>query len=144
MPAILRESLPKRVASLWDIGSYAGIERIQGHGGGPWEHVGLEQYEVSHHVWVLWVPLFYGGWLFAMRLGRDPDPYHCEHEHDHCASHNLMYSWRMVKAGNGLEWAGSGQDWNAYHRLPRRVTKPKSNGSCMCLPLPNLTKIRAH
>jgi len=36
MPAILRKSLPKRVASLCNIGSYAGIEPIQGHG----DHLG--------------------------------------------------------------------------------------------------------
>ena len=36
MPAILRKSLPNRVASLQDIGSYAGIEPIVGHG----DHLG--------------------------------------------------------------------------------------------------------
>ena len=94
---------------------------------------------MSHHVWVLWVPLFYGGWLLPIGLGRDPDPYHREHEPDHCASHNLMYSWRMVKAGNGLGRPEFCRPMWVYHPLPTPETKPKSNGSCMCLPLPILT-----
>ena len=89
------------------------------------------------------MPLFYRFGLLPMRLGREPYPCYRDQEPCHSESHNLMYSTRMVKAGNGAQWPGSGQDRNAYQRLPRCGTKPKSKCSCMRFPLPILTGIHA-
>ena len=98
---------------------------------------------MSHHVWVSWVPLFHRRWGCLCRLGREPYPCYRDQEPCHSESHNLMYSTRMVKAGNGAEWPGLGQDHDAYQRLPRWLTIPKSNGPCMRFPLPILTGILA-
>ena len=92
---------------------------------------------------VPWVPLFYGGWLLPVGLGREPYPCYQDQEPCHSESHNLIYFTRMVKAGNGAQWPGLGQDRNAYQRLPRWLTKPKSKWSCMRFPLPILTGILA-
>ena len=98
---------------------------------------------MSHHVWVSWVPLFYRFGLLPVGLGREPYPCYTDQEPCHSESHNLIYFTRMVKAGNGAQWPGLGQDRNAYQRLPRWLTKPKSKWSCMRFPLPILTGILA-
>jgi hypothetical protein len=95
-------------------------------------------------VWVVWVPLLHGCWLLPIGLGREPYPCYTDQEPCHSESHNLIYFTRMVKAGNGAQWPGLGQDRNAYHRLPRWLTIPKSKWPCMRFPLPNLTGSCAH
>ena len=45
----------------------------------------------------------------------------------------------MVTVGNGAQWRGSATPSWVYHRLPRPGTRPKSKGSHMCRPLPNIT-----
>ena len=48
--------------------------------------------------------------------------------------------WCLVKDTHGRGRARMGA---AYQSLPTAQTKPKTNGSCMCLALPNLTGFRA-
>jgi len=46
---------------------------------------------------------------------------------------------RTVRVGNECRPAGSCFPIWVYHRLPRPGTRPKSKGSHMCRPLPNIT-----
>ena len=75
---------------------------------------------------VVWVPLFYRFGLLPMRLGREPYPCYTNQEPCHSESHNLMYSWRMVKAGNGASWPEFCRPMWVYHRLPTWVSIPNT------------------
>jgi hypothetical protein len=57
-----------------------------------------------------------------------------------CMSIPLAGGGWLVMADSGRFLARLGA---TYQSLPTVETKPKTNGSCMCLPLPNLTRFRA-